>query len=69
MTSGSAFGVTLNTLLYNMDFTGLGVFLQVGAAVLLSEVMNKRFKKFAQSVLLLPFFYPGLWWEGCCIIS
>ncbi len=56
MTSGSAFGVTLNTLLYNMDFTGLGVFLQVGAAVLLSEVMNKRFKKFAQSVLLLPFF-------------
>lgn len=54
--SGSALRVTVNTFLYNAAFTCLGVFLQVGAAVLLSEVMNKRFKKFAQSALLLPFF-------------
>jgi len=54
--SGAAFRVIRNTLLYNMAFITVGMFVQISFAILLNEVIGKLFKRLAQSMMLLPYF-------------
>lgn len=54
--SGQAFKVTRNTLVYNCLFIVINLLFQVGVAVLLSELHGKHYKKIAQSVMFLPYF-------------
>ncbi len=54
--SGAAARVTVNTVLYNVAFTAVGMFLQLTTAILLSELSGRWFKKITQSINLLPFF-------------
>lgn len=54
--SGNLYVITRNTILYNLVFIGLGSFLQILCAVILSEIPGKWFKKVTQSVLFLPYF-------------
>lgn len=46
--------ITRNTLLYNFVFIGLGAVLNVGVAVLLSELYTRRLAKAYQNILFLP---------------
>lgn len=48
--------VTRNTLVYNIAFIFLGVVFEMGSAILLNELVNKYFKKVAQSFMFLPYF-------------
>lgn len=54
--SGQALRVTRNTVLYNLAFILINLIMQVGVAILLSEVKGKQFKKITQSVMFLPYF-------------
>ena len=54
--SGQAFTVTRNTVLYNAAFIAVNLVLQVGIAILLSEVRGTRFRKVTQSIMFLPYF-------------
>lgn len=56
MISGKLWGVTRNTILYNIAFIALGVVLEMGSAILLNEIRNKYFKKISQSFMFLPYF-------------
>lgn len=54
--SGQAFIVTRNTILYNTAFIIVNTVLQMGMAILISEVAKKWFKKIAQTAMFLPYF-------------
>ncbi len=54
--SGQAFNVTKNTILYNLAFLIVNNFLQITVAIILSELVGRFFKRFAQSVMFLPYF-------------
>jgi len=54
--SGDAWSVTRNTMLYNIAFVIVNNVLQIGVAILLSEIAHKWFKKVTQTMMLLPFF-------------
>ena len=54
--SGDAMKVTVNTAFYNGAFIVVNTVLQVGFAVILSEMGGKRMKKALQSVIFLPYF-------------
>lgn len=54
--TGKIWSLTKNTLLYNIAFIFLGLIFEVGFAILLSEINNKFFKKFAQGFMFLPYF-------------
>lgn len=54
--SGQAFNVTKNTVLYNLAFIVINLVAQVALAILISELKGNIFKKFAQSVTFLPYF-------------
>jgi len=54
--SGSAARVIRNTLLYNLAFITVGMFVEVLFAIILSELRGKYFKKISQSMMLLPYF-------------
>ncbi|NLM11850.1 MAG: sugar ABC transporter permease [Clostridiaceae bacterium] len=54
--SGQAFKVTRNTILYNLAFMVVNTLLQLAVAIFLSEIKGKIFKKTAQSVMFLPYF-------------
>lgn len=56
MISGKLGQVTRNTLLYNVAFIFLGVVFEMGSAILLNELLSKRFKKISQSLMFLPYF-------------
>lgn len=56
MISGKLGMVTRNTLLYNIAFIALGVVFEMGGAILLNEIVSKRFKKISQSLMFLPYF-------------
>lgn len=56
LVAGKLGEVTRNTLLYNIAFIGLGVFFEMGSAILLNEIGSKWFKKIAQSFMFLPYF-------------
>ena len=48
--------VTRNTLLYNLAFIFLGVIFEMGSAILLNEMVSKKFKKVSQTLMFLPYF-------------
>jgi len=54
--SGAARTVIPMTLLYNLAFISVGMFVQVSFATILNEVMGKLFKRVTQSTMLLPHF-------------
>jgi putative aldouronate transport system permease protein len=55
-TSGQAFKVTRNTILYNLSFMSINTLLQLAVAIFLSEIKGKVYKKTAQSFMFLPYF-------------
>jgi putative aldouronate transport system permease protein len=54
--SGKAFLVTRNTVLYNLAFIIIGTAINLTIAIVLSEMAGKHYKKFCQTLLLLPYF-------------
>jgi putative aldouronate transport system permease protein len=50
-----AWVITRNTILYNLSFIIVNTVLAIIIAIMLSEMKSKKFKKFSQSVLLLPY--------------
>jgi len=54
--SGKLGMATRNTLLYNIAFIALGVVFERGSAILLNEIVFKRFKKLSQTLMFLPYF-------------
>lgn len=54
--SNKLWPLTRNTFLYNMAFIVFGVVLEVGFAIVLNGLVGKRFKKFSQSAMFLPYF-------------
>lgn len=54
--TGQLWNITKNTLLYNLAFLIIGNIVQIVLAIMLSEVRSRWFKKFSQSVILLPYF-------------
>ncbi|GIP31501.1 sugar ABC transporter permease [Paenibacillus sp. J2TS4] len=54
--TNSAFVITRNTILYNLVFIVLGLVTAVTAAILLSELANKKLAKFYQTGMLFPHF-------------
>lgn len=54
--SGKLFGLTKNTILYNLAFIILGNFLAILVAILLNEMQHKMFKKVSQTLMFLPYF-------------
>jgi putative aldouronate transport system permease protein len=55
-TSGQLALLLRNTVLYNLTFIIIGNFLQVSFAIMLNEVASRRFKKYTQSMMFLPYF-------------
>lgn len=54
--SGDAWIIVRNTVLYNLTFIVLGVVLPVIMALMLNELLNKKMAKFYQSAMFLPYF-------------
>ena len=54
--SGQAYTVTRNTFLYNIVFILLGNFMQLAAAIFLTEIGSKRVRKTAQTCIFFPYF-------------
>lgn len=54
--SGKAWLVTKNTILYNLTFLGCYTIFSVASAIMIAEMRGKIYKKFAQSVMFLPYF-------------
>lgn len=54
--SGQAFNITKNTVLYNAAFIVVNLVMQVGVAVLISELRGKHFKRITQTIMFLPYF-------------
>jgi putative aldouronate transport system permease protein len=55
-TSGKAFLVTFNTVMYNIAFISIGTVINLTIAIILSEMSGRIFKKTAQTMLLMPYF-------------
>lgn len=55
-TSGDAFRITRNTILYNLVFIVLGLIFAVFVAITLSEIANKKLAKVYQTGMLFPHF-------------
>ena len=54
--SGQAWTVTRNTIFYNVLFIVINTVLQMGLAILISEIGGKFFKKITQTAMFLPYF-------------
>lgn len=54
-TSGNAWMITRNTILYNVAFIIIGTVLAIAVAILLNEVRNKVASKAYQTLILLPY--------------
>lgn len=54
--TGDAFNITKNNILYNLFFIGVGLVLQIACAIALSEIAGKWFKKITQSMMFMPYF-------------
>ncbi len=54
--SSDAWLITRNTILYNIAFIVLGIVLPVTLAILLKELHNKKFSKYFQTAMFLPYF-------------
>lgn len=53
--SGSAWSITRNTILYNVAFIILGMVIPITVAILLNEVRSKFASKLYQTLILLPY--------------
>jgi putative aldouronate transport system permease protein len=60
ISSGKISMLTRNTILYNMAFIILGNLLQIFVAILLNEILSKRFKKITQTMMFLPYFISAV---------
>ncbi|NMA82454.1 MAG: sugar ABC transporter permease [Epulopiscium sp.] len=58
--SGQLWQLTRNTILYNVAFIFLGNIMQIFIAILFNEMSGKRFKKFTQSAMFLPYFISAV---------
>jgi putative aldouronate transport system permease protein len=58
--SGKLWMLTRNTILYNFAFLILDNVVAVFMAVLLNEITHRWFKKFSQTVMLLPYFISAV---------
>lgn len=54
-TSNQAAIITRNTILYNIFFIIVNMVVGIAIAIFITEIKNKKMKKFYQSVILLPF--------------
>ena len=54
---GKIFKVAFNTIAYNAVFIVVNLILQVGVAILLTEIKSKFFKKASQSIIFLPYLF------------
>lgn len=54
--TNDAYIITRNTVLYNVVFIILGLFMSVALAIILAEIANKRLAKVYQTGMFLPFF-------------
>lgn len=54
--TGAIYRISFNTVVYNLLFIFFDLVFQVGIAVILSEIIGKKIKKIAQSMLLMPYF-------------
>ncbi|AZN39068.1 ABC transporter permease [Paenibacillus albus] len=54
--SGQIWNIFKNTFFYNVAFIVTGTVIQVGVAVLLSELSSKFMSRFSQSLMFLPYF-------------
>ena len=54
--SGKLGPLTRNTFLYNLAFLTLGIVLEMGFAIIINEVVGRKFKKTLQTVMFLPYF-------------
>lgn len=53
---GVLWRTTRNTILYNIAFMVIDVVAQIAVALMLNEILSKRFKKLCQSLMFLPYF-------------
>ncbi len=58
--SGKLWMLTRNTILYNFAFLILDNILAVCFAILINEISKRRFKKTAQTIMLLPYFISAV---------
>jgi putative aldouronate transport system permease protein len=58
--SGQLFRITINTVLYNIAFILLGNCLQIFVAVLLNEIVSRKFRKVTQTIMFLPYFISAV---------
>ena len=58
--SGAAFDITRNTILYNLGFITLNLFISISFAIIMSELRNKKLVKVYQTMSLFPYFFLGL---------
>lgn len=54
--SGTLWSLTRNTILYNIAFILTGNIVQLIFALLLNEIANRTYRRFAQSIMILPHF-------------
>lgn len=54
--SSDAWIITRNTLFYNFVFIILGLVIPIMIAIALNELLNKKFAKFYQSAMFMPYF-------------
>ena len=54
--SGAAFDITRNTILYNLGFITLNLFISISFAIIMSELRNKKLVKVYQTMSLFPYF-------------
>jgi putative aldouronate transport system permease protein len=54
--TGQIWTILRNTFLYNIAFMITGIIVQVGIAIMLSEMKSKLFSRFSQSLMFLPYF-------------
>ncbi len=54
--SGKLLSLTRNTVLYNATFIITGLFFKMFFAIIISEMITNRYKKFLQSLMILPNF-------------
>ena len=54
--SGDLTRLTVNTIIYNLEFIVLGNITQIVMALMLNELVSKNFRKFTQSAMMLPHF-------------
>lgn len=58
--STDAWVMTRNTVLYNVVFIAVNMFLSVSLALLINELTNRTFSKVVQTIFIMPFFLSAV---------